>query len=309
MNQTPLIVLFGPTGVGKTAYADQLAQQMPIEIINGDMGQMYTAFGIGTAKPDWQRSAIPHHLFDSIDEPRNYTVVEYRTAVKKLVAEIRARGNVPVIVGGSTLYLSALIFPPRSSEQRLPNTHEYPAVTWQELQELDPVRAAAIHPHDTYRIQRAVALARATGNNPSQYKPVYDPIDDLNIIYLTRPRPELYARINERVTVMLTEGWLQEVQQLLHTPWEQFLLRKKLIGYDTIIRYLHEQNSSYEQMVATIQQATRHYAKRQMTFWRMLSRAVAASDGVPTEDTRQVMMSMVNLGHHETTAVLVKEIA
>ena len=104
------LIIYGPTGVGKTDLALDLAQHIPIEIINMDMGQFYTPLSIGTAKPDWKNSPVPHHLFDIINEPRNFTVSEYRILFYKKVGEIIERGNLPVVVGGSGFYLHSLLF-------------------------------------------------------------------------------------------------------------------------------------------------------------------------------------------------------
>src|SRR5205809_276369 len=99
-----MLIIYGPTGVGKSELALTVASQMPAEIINMDVGQLYTPFSIGTAKPDWRHQTIPHHLFDAINEPKQYTVVEYRNAVFKLVSDIRERGAIPILVGGSGFY-------------------------------------------------------------------------------------------------------------------------------------------------------------------------------------------------------------
>ncbi len=115
MNNTlytsPILIIYGPTGVGKTDIALAIASRIPAEIINMDVGQFYTPFSIGTAKPDWKNETAVHHLFDSIDTPRNYTVVEYRNVVQEKIKEITARGNIPILVGGSAFYLYTLLFP------------------------------------------------------------------------------------------------------------------------------------------------------------------------------------------------------
>ncbi len=108
---SPILIIYGPTGVGKTDIALAIASRIPAEIINMDVGQFYTPFSIGTAKPDWKNETAVHHLFDSIDTPRNYTVVEYRNVVQEKIKEITARGNIPILVGGSAFYLYTLLFP------------------------------------------------------------------------------------------------------------------------------------------------------------------------------------------------------
>src|SRR5579863_9779399 len=115
INRPFMLIVYGPTGVGKTDVALAIAQHIPAEIINMDMGQFYTPLSIGTAKPDWKNSPIPHHLFDIIDTPINYTVAEYRTMLYKTVQEVIGRGNLPILVGGSGFYLHSLLFPPHTA--------------------------------------------------------------------------------------------------------------------------------------------------------------------------------------------------
>lgn len=277
------IILFGPTGVGKTDLSLELAKQLPVEIVNMDVGQLYTPLSIGTAKPDWRPDKTPHHLFDIIDVPRDYTVLEYREQALSTMEKIWHRNHIPILVGGSGFYLSSLFFPPTTGackNHAEPSGHptHYESLTpkdlWLELKRIDPERAAAIHPHDTYRINRALAIWQATGKKPSTYTSVYQPPASYFLIFLTRNRQELYARINERVESMLAQGWQQEVQRLLATPWESFLRTKGLIGYPELCDYVSGTQSSekHAHVIQKIQQKTRAYAKRQETFWRMLEK-------------------------------------
>ena len=262
-----VIIIFGPTGVGKSDIAQSLASFLPIEIINMDVGQFYAPLSIGTAKPAWQQSSIPHHLFDIIAEPKNITVAEYRDLVIDQVRTVWQHKKIPVLVGGSGFYLMSLFFPPEAAK-----TDQVTQGTWQDLNELDPARAAKIHPQDIYRIQRALSIIKTTGRLPSVYQPHFDPIAPFIITELVRERQDLYDRINGRTKVMMQLGWQNEVEKLLNTEWELYLQQKKLIGYDDIISYLksEEDKRNYDQLIATIAQKTRHYAKRQLTFGRML---------------------------------------
>lgn len=268
-----MLIVTGPTAVGKTDLVYQLARHVPIEIINADMGQMYLPLTIGTAKPAWRTSATPHHLFDILQEPVSWSVVEYREAVAQLVTAIRQRGALPVIVGGSGFYISSLLFSLSSpgSEVQLPP--DIP-ISWEFLSSIDPVRAVAIHPHDTYRIQRALQVWYGTQQLPSTYAPHYNPLAlPWQMVIVQRERQELYKRINERVPLMMGAGWLSEVESLLGTAWEEFLLSKKIIGYDDIIRYHNNKESiPLSAVIATIAQKTRLYAKRQNALFRSLER-------------------------------------
>lgn len=270
------IALYGPTAVGKTELSDQLAAELPIEIINMDVGQLYTPLTVGTAKPDWQKSCIPHHMFDVLNEPRDYTVAEYRAAVTPLLEAIWARGKIPVFVGGSGFYLKSLVFFPDTPEG-LPATDNSPVGDWHTLHAIDPIRAAAIHPNDTYRVQRALAIWQQTGTIPSDNKPLYNPLAPGIIINLGRSRAELYNRINSRTHEMMASGWIDETKNLLQTPWQSFLYKKKLIGYTDIMNYLIN-DIPLNDTIEAIQQKTRNYAKRQMTFSRMLIKEINKAD-------------------------------
>jgi len=275
IHNKPFLIIYGPTGVGKTALTEKLAHQIPAEIINMDIGQLYTPLSIGTAKPEWRTSSIPHHGFDILDKPINYTVTQYRELLQKLLNQVWQRGNLPIVVGGSGFYLKSLFFPPAQAIE-ISDAHLDQEISWQKLHDIDPERAAAIHPHDTYRIQRALAIWYTTGIKPSVYKPVFDPIGNAIVVCITRDRAQLYKQINERTEVMMREGWIEEAKKLKKTPWESFLHEKHLIGYDDILTYLDSKQTptDYARLIAAIQQKTRQYAKRQMTFWRMLTRSL-----------------------------------
>ena len=287
-----IIIIVGPTAAGKTDFSLNLAQHMRAQIINMDMGQCYTPLTIGTAKPDWRSMKAPHHLFDLIDEPRNITVVQYRAACVNVMQQIWARGNMPILVGGSGFYLQSLFFPPFQEENAIKiEPHLDAATLWETLNAIDPHRARLIHPNDTYRLQRALYIWHSTGKKPSEYMPIYNPPSSYDVYCLTRDRHELYQRIDARVLAMMHEGWIDEAKGLLGTPWEDFLRSKKIIGYPDIFDYLSgdlsrrlstpsglasygrlESQESMQAMIHAIQQKTRNYAKRQMTFWRKLEK-------------------------------------
>ncbi len=292
-----LMIIAGPTGAGKTDFVNRLAASMPIEIINGDMGQMYSAFAIGTAKPQWRSESTPHHLFDSIDTPASCTSAGFRRRVSILIEEIWDRGSVPVIVGGSSFYLLSLFFPPQAPSGSIDTTHYSTDDLFQKLQEIDVDRARAINPSDRYRIERALAIHAHTGHKASSYLTPFEPLAPTSLIWLTRDRTELYDRIDKRTLQMINEGWMEEVRLLQGTAWAEFLKEKKIIGYDILLDVL-EGKISKNDAIALIQQRTRNYAKRQETFWRSFKRKVMKAQEQPlVSQTSQVHIMEFNLTH------------
>lgn len=273
----PLVIIYGPTGVGKTDLVLALAEHVPLAIINMDVGQMYTPFGVGTAKPDWQKEPTPHYLFDYLNEPLDYTVADYRCAVEKLSQKVHSQGRMPCAVGGSGFYAYSLLFSQQGSKTPSirADVEAIPTYAlWERLCAIDPERADAINKNDRYRIERALSLWQATGEKPSSKKPLFSPVGQpFLIIGVLREREDLYVRINERTESMLKQGWIEEVQALVDTPWEEFLCKKKLIGYPEVFAYVRG-TLAYADLVKHIQQQTRQYAKRQLCFWRMLERNV-----------------------------------
>ncbi len=270
-----ILVLFGPTAVGKTAFGDELARLLPVEIINADVGQFYTPLSIGTAKPDWRNSQVPQHLFDIINEPASMSMAHFRDRVMHVLDPIWSRNNIPLFIGGSGFYLQSLFFPPQTDSAGVVITDQFACEPerWRQLYEIDPQRAVRIHPHDLYRINRALSIYFVTGTKPSEHEPRYQPVASFCFVSIMRERPDLYQRINQRVNLMLGGGWLAEVEHLLKTPWEDFLINKKIIGYDEIIKYLNRSDSDidHRQLGQIIACKTRQYAKRQIVFGNYLA--------------------------------------
>lgn len=276
-----LIIIYGPTGSGKTDCALSLPASFTREIINADVGQLYKPLSVGTAKPDWHSESIPHHLFDIVTTPSDYTVIEYKKAVLKKIDAIHTRGATPFLVGGSGFYILSLFFTPQHhcvKQQQQPQIYESTLTNqalWELLNKQDPVRAHAIHYNDRYRVVRALQLC-AQNYDPSCMQPDYYPLPyDVLLVFLHPERTQLYATINARTHNMFEQGWISETKALLDTSWESFLKKKKLIGYNDIIDYLRSGDCSEykeQQLKMCIQKKTRNYAKRQITFWRMMQK-------------------------------------
>ncbi len=291
-----LVVIFGPTGVGKTEAALELAQQIPSEIVNIDVGQFYSPLSIGTAKPDWRSQDVPHHLFDIVHQPSDYSAAAYRTSLLKTVNAIWQKNSIPLVVGGSCFYVRALFFPPQLGGRitEMLNENYSEDQLWHKLNEIDPCRAQLIHPHDTYRLKRALAIWHATGKKPSEFAPRFDPPSDFTLICLTRDINELYERINQRTKIMIKEGWIEEVKPLIGSPWESFLRKKNIIGYPDLFDYL-EGKQDLDATIANIQTKTRNYAKRQLIFWRGFQKQLQAQHISPTSHIETVNLTSTNL--------------
>ncbi len=268
------IIIHGPTGVGKSDAALDLALQYNGHIINGDVGQFYTPLTIGTAKPNWRHEKVPHHLFDLIDTPYSYTVVEYRQVVLAKMEELWDQGILPIIVGGSGFYLRSLFFPPCQEEQGEQVVIFDDELSWEKLNTIDAERAQTIDPQDRYRIERALQIIKS-GKQSSACVPVYQDVGcDVLLLWFERDRQELYDRINKRVVHMMDQGWLQEVESL-SPEWHNFLMHKKIIGYDLLIAYHHDTlQEPLESVIEVVAKKTRNYAKRQHTFWRMFKKTL-----------------------------------
>jgi tRNA dimethylallyltransferase len=198
----------------------------------------------------------------------------------------------PVVVGGSMFYLRALLFPPDDTIHKPKTGRSFVSVDgdnnegqsseqlWHMLQAVDPDRAVALSKNDRYRIQRALQIWQETGVKPSLYKPQFQPLGNFHITFITRDRNELYQRIDDRVLTMFDQGWPAEVAAL-SPEWKEFLLQKKILGYPEILHMLEHEASftEVEGTVQVIQQKTRNYAKRQITFWRSFKEGIEKQVG------------------------------
>lgn len=272
-----IVIIAGPTGVGKSDFAETLAERIDGEIINADQGQLYEPLSIGTAKPDWKNKSMMHHLFDLVTTPRNYSNAEYQKRVKECIAQVHARGKRAIIVGGTGFYYQMLLFDFLPlPEKKLSDPLQNYAGTWHELNKIDPVRAAAIHPHDQYRIDRALEIFHEHQVLPSSLGLKYNPTMPYILVHIHRTTEDLYARINMRTGIMINDGWLSETQNL-PPEWKEFVKEKKTIGYNDILDY-QDNRIDYETLVKTIQQKTRNYAKRQRTFFKTLLKKIPVCD-------------------------------
>lgn len=277
------IIITGPTGVGKTDFADILSKTLNFktEILNADLGQFYTPLNIGSAKPDL-KNKTNYSLFNILNEPKNFTAYDFRNLIINKIEQLWDKKIIPIIVGGSMFYIKSIFFPPQNLDNQknknnldlsLQNTQEL----YNQLNSIDPIRASQINNKDRYRIERALDLWYQTGQKPSELSPKFSiPFNSKGIIYyINRDRQELYNIINKRTKIMFDLGFIEEVNNLDH-EWKEFLIEKKIIGYNDIVNYI--KNLSFnninkiniENLIEQISRRTRNYAKRQIIFWNKL---------------------------------------
>ena len=272
-------VLVGPTAVGKTAVALELAQELGAEIVNADSLQVYRELNIGTAKPtEAERALVPHHLVDVADPPEAYDADRYSREGRRVLAQLHGRGVIPLVAGGTGLYLKALLSglfsegsPDPKIRRRLREelTDRGLPQLYERLKSLDPASAWRLHPNDTYRILRALEVITATGETLSALHESHQfrdaPYHTLKL-GLLRPREELNQRIEARVEVMLAQGLLEEVKGLLDR-YSPDLKPLQALGYRHLIAFLQER-WSWEEALDLLKRDTRRYAKRQLTWFK-----------------------------------------
>jgi tRNA dimethylallyltransferase len=282
-DRRPLVILLGPTGVGKTAAAVELSLRFEGEIINADSMQVYRGFDIGTAKPSPEdRRRVPHHLVDIVDPRSQFSAAEFVALALDALRLIDDHGHLPLFVGGTGLYLKALtdgLFPGPGRDESLRAKLESEARESgleglrQKLERVDPKYAAAVGPRDRVRIVRALEVYELTGRPISEnFSETTSPVSDRRLIRigLAADRPALYARINARVEGMFRAGLVGEVRRLLDEGVPEAAPPFKALGYKQVVRHLAGE-IPLEEAVRLTKLDTRHFAKRQMTWFRKMA--------------------------------------
>ncbi|MGM7635751.1 tRNA (adenosine(37)-N6)-dimethylallyltransferase MiaA [Bacillus sp. Hm123] len=274
-----LIVLIGPTAVGKTALSIELAHRFNGEIISGDSMQIYRGMDIGTAKiKEAEMEGIPHHLLNIKDPDESFSTAEFQTIVREKIADISSKDKLPMIVGGTGLYIQSVIYDYHFSDKgkddqlRLDLEKEADSrgkqALYDELLSVDPEAASHIHPNNVRRVIRALEIYRTTGKKMSEYQAEQQPdlLYDIVIIGLTIDRALLYERINDRIDQMMDEGLLEEVKGL----WDKGIREGQAvqaIGYKELFSYFRNE-VTLEEAIEQLKQNSRRYAKRQLTWFR-----------------------------------------
>lgn len=275
-----IIVICGPTGIGKTSLAIQVARRFNGEIIGADSMQTYQLMNIGTAKPDPEElKQARHHLIDFLDPKEEFDAGLYVKAADQAVFDITGRGKVPVLAGGTGLYIRALLHGLFRSEPICEKTisqltrelgEKGETAFYQKLVDCDPMAAKKIHPHDSFRVIRALEVYQTTGQRISdrQTRHNFNELRYENIkIGLKMDREQLYDRINTRVDLMLSQGLLKEVKTLVKKGYPLTLKSMQSIGYKHMGLFIKGE-VDWAEAVRLLKRDTRRYAKRQMTWFR-----------------------------------------
>ena len=275
----PLIIITGPTAVGKTEASILLAKRINGEIISADSMQVYKGMDIGTAKiTKDEMMGVPHHLIDILSPQQEFNVYTFQQLAKAAADDICSRGKIPILTGGTGFYIQALLYGISFKEEENTYRLELEKILQEKgnlylhsmLKELDPVSADIIHPNNVKRVIRALEFYQETGEpisrhneterqKESQFQSVY--------FVLHMPREQLYERINIRVDKMLEDGLIKEVLSLKEMGIKKNMTSMQGIGYKEVLDYLNGE-TSYEDMVYLLKRDTRHFAKRQLTWFK-----------------------------------------
>jgi len=272
-----VICIVGPTAVGKTRMGVKLAKKLGGEVISGDSMQIYRGMDIGTAKATLEeREGIIHHLLDEKNPDEDYSVAEFQKTVRAKIADIKSRNKVPIIVGGTGLYIKAVLYDYEFTAEGAGSSREdekrFDCLSNDQLHaklaEIDVKAAADIHPNNRKRIIRALEIFETSGEKKSEMieQQKHELFYGAAIIGLTDARPVLYDRINKRVDAMVQNGLLEEVRALMGTGIAETSQAMRAIGYKELYPYFRHE-MELEQAVELIKRNSRRYAKRQFTWF------------------------------------------
>lgn len=281
ITQAEVVAIVGPTASGKTALSIDLAKKYNGEIINGDSMQIYKGLDIGTAKiTEEEMEGVPHHLLSFLEPTDSFSVADYQKLVRAKIKEIQLRGKLPILVGGTGLYVQAVLFDFQFTEEQVDDEARKayyaeleklgPEAMHAKLATLDPKTAETIHPNNTRRVIRALEMIELSGISKASEAQNRGEIPLYNHLIIglgqNMDREELYDRINRRVDIMMEKGLLEEVKGL----WQRNIRGVQsiqAIGYKELYEYL-DGKCSLEEAIENLKQNSRRYAKRQLTYFR-----------------------------------------
>lgn len=280
-NKDNLLVLTGPTGIGKTAISIDIAKKLNGEIISADSMQIYRYMDIGTAKITLEEmDNIPHYMLNIVYPDEEFTVADFKNKAEKYIEKINKSGKLPILTGGTGLYLNSIVYELKftkvEANDEFRKEYDYLADMYgnqyihDELYKVDAISANRININDRQRIIRALEIFHETGKPMSYYNKNFRKETEkynLTMIGLTMDRAKLYSRINKRVDFMIEEGLIDEVRKLMDMGYSTELVSMQGIGYKEIISYL-EGEAKLDETIEILKRNTRRYAKRQLTWFR-----------------------------------------
>ena len=301
----PLVILTGPTAVGKTALSIALAKAIGGEIISADSMQVYRHMDIGSAKitPE-EMEGIPHYLIDVLEPDQKFNVVVFQELAKQAAAEIYSRGHIPIVAGGTGFYIQALVydidFTENDEDTAFRRTLEEQAkregaeALYERLRAVDPESCESIHAHNIKRVIRAIEFYEKTGKKISEHNREQRQNDSpYNFAYfvLNDDRERIYERINVRVDLMMAQGLVEEVRALRESGCRKEMVSMQGLGYKELLSYL-EGETSMEEAVYLIKRDTRHFAKRQLTWFRREKEVIWVDKTVFDHDSQKILNFM-----------------
>lgn len=307
MKKIPLIVVAGPTASGKTGLAIDIARKFDGEVVSADSMQIYRYMDIGTAKPTAEERAMcPHHLIDFVEPDEEFSVADYTKLAHEKIADIYGRGKLPVMCGGTGLYINSVVndveFGEMTADEELRSRlaelgkREGGERLIEILREFDPVSAERLHPNNMRRVIRAIEFYKLTGTPISEHQEMtkriesrYDPV----MFCIDHDRQTLYDRINLRVDLMIKDGLIDEVRRIMDMGYTKELNSMKGIGYKEIMDYLNGE-CMLDKAIENVKQGSRRYAKRQITWFRRDERIIMLNPETASAEAERIIKEKIS---------------
>lgn len=310
--KSQLLCILGPTAVGKTEIAIDLAQRLNAEIVSVDSRQIYQQMDIGTAKPTYQeQQAAPHHLIDCVEISQTFTVADYKILADTAISDIQNRNKQVILAGGAGLYFRAIVdglFEGPGADGKLRSKLQIEAAEYgveklhNRLRKCDPISADRIHPNNLIRVIRAIEVYELTGIPISQHQQQWEHKGQRYSFIafgLTMSRPLLNDRINQRVDVMLANGLVKEVESILATGHSRDSFALQSFGYKELVAYL-DGDCTYVEAVEQLKQNTRKFAKRQMTWFKKDKRIQWLERNTTTNNLENIINKIIDSTQNNT---------
>ena len=307
MEKPKVIVICGPTASGKTALSIELAKKINGEIVSADSMQIYKDMNIGSAKvTNEEMQEIKHYMIDCVSPDERFSVADYKTNAKNAIEEIIKKGKNPIVVGGTGLYIDALIYEIEYKDIKIDENYRKELqeieknqgleVLYKKALEIDPKAMEKISQNDSKRIMRVLEIYKATGKNKTEQEAesrLKEIPYDYKVFALTMNREKLYERINKRVDIMIEKGLINEVENLLK-KYKEFPTSMQGLGYKEVRDYLQEKITK-DEMIEKIKQESRRYAKRQLTWFRKNKQTIWLDSLEKIEDNINIILEEANI--------------